>query len=753
MAKDWQQISDVAQILSNHGLKYSLVANFGRKPIRFGEKKRYWYVMKQTANKKGTYTWVVFGDWKTGIKQYLCQPPEGGALPAKKLQLEIMKEMDGEVRQRKQQAELETRAIAQRRLELWEKLTAPTDYMLRKGIEDIISIDVSLKCYHGHTVIVPMTDSKGVVWGFQRIQPDSSKYYLEAQRVKGTYHLIPGDNDQPRVFVCEGYATGASIRLATGCPVMVLFSSTNMQASIQTISSRFHGKEIVIAADNDSHTTNNPGITTGKMVAKELNCPVIWPEFTNDQGKVSDFNDYHSLYGIDRLTDYIETQLQTAYENTDDVLGYQVVHKRSDEDEKLTPKEMAALVLREHALKFNEFGTLYIYDKPIWRIASDDEIKRLVSEYDAREFDTDRRRTDTLKEIKNAVFMRKIPWNSVAKNEIVAANGIYNLETEVLRPHRPGDYIDKSPDYEADFSKDCPIFQRVLNEWFIHDSEADRGEKKLAIQMFMGYCLMPHARYKKALICWGPSNTGKSLLAQVMETILGKNNCCSIPLEHMDCSRKIEPIQGKLLNIVMEPSHNSLFSDGGFKRLVSSGDEMVTIDPKHRTPYRYHPTTKHAIFTNVMPGISDSSDATYQRLLVINFTRQFTQQEQDPDLLEKLREEASGIMTWAVQGADILHSNNGRWPVIASSERTLAEHKADQNVAAQFVEEFCRTDINSAIPLMTLYRAYVQSKTFRSLPKKAFEEYLKTAEYSLVKMPDNDGKEKLMIRGLRLVNS
>jgi len=63
----------------------------------------------------------------------------------------------------------------------------------------------------------------------------------------------------------------------------------------------------------------------------------------------------------------------------------------------------------------------------------------------------------------------------------------------------------------------------------------DDGELKIAaLQEYFGYCLMPHARYKKALLCVGESDCGKSTIPYLLRQLLGSENIAAVSVEHMD---------------------------------------------------------------------------------------------------------------------------------------------------------------------------------------------------------------------------
>jgi putative DNA primase/helicase len=97
------------------------------------------------------------------------------------------------------------------------------------------------------------------------------------------------------IVVAEGFATGASIRMATGLPVLVAFDCGNLLPAAAA-----HGKaRFIWAADNDLKTPGNPGITKATAASKALGGKVVAPPIAGD------FNDLHLEQGLGAVMDWI----------------------------------------------------------------------------------------------------------------------------------------------------------------------------------------------------------------------------------------------------------------------------------------------------------------------------------------------------------------------------------------------------------------------------------------------------------------
>src|SRR5699024_11780405 len=92
----------------------------------------------------------------------------------------------------------------------------------------------------------------------------------------------------------EGWATGATVHAVTGCAVVCAINAGNLATVAMAIRRQFPGRHILIAADNDSATPGNPGVTAAYKAARAIGAEVKIPEFP-DGSHGTDWNDYYQL--------------------------------------------------------------------------------------------------------------------------------------------------------------------------------------------------------------------------------------------------------------------------------------------------------------------------------------------------------------------------------------------------------------------------------------------------------------------------
>jgi len=411
--------------------------------------------------------------------------------------------------------------------------------------------------------------------------------------------------------------------------------------------------------------------------------------------------------------------------------------KDKDDDDKENPfNAIAELILAEHELLTDKKGFIYKYNGKYLENVEDIQLFNLALLYCGETISSDYQRKENLSYLKSKTFMADIPWRNLKDTEIAFVNGVLDISTGQMREHRKEDYLETVIKHDYDPSATCPSWLSCLtNNWFKNDADADK--KIQALQEFIGYTLLPHAKYKKALLCFGPSNTGKTVISHVIIEIVGRTNTSLIPLEKMGDPRAIAPIKGKMLNVVGEVSVKAMIADGGFKQLIST-QEPVLLDQKYKEAELYVPFAKHAIFSNTLPLISDHTEAVFNRLLIIEFKNVIPEAEQDKHLNDKLSEEIEGIINWAIEGLKRLVNSGGQFTIPESSIELIAEYKHEQNPINVFIEERCEEDEGSYITMEEFRKEFYDWYKGPKYAPRTITAMLRSAGYTVKKKWESD---------------
>lgn len=256
-----------------------------------GRSKTGWYSLHELSIRGGKVLLVgAFGDWRS-------VDPQTGKPLVQKIQLkgrEISREEREAIRARV--AEERGRAEARREREAaraadfarraWAKCspTGECDYLTRKAIGT-----------HGArfsargNLVVPIHNEHGTIHGLQVIYGDpkvkerkgrDKDYWPAGLAKRGRYYLIGTPTSV--VLLCEGFATGASLHQVTNLPVAIAFDAGNLLPVAQVLRRRYRTARILVCADDDFATKDNPGVVSASAAALAVAGAWLTPVFADD---------------------------------------------------------------------------------------------------------------------------------------------------------------------------------------------------------------------------------------------------------------------------------------------------------------------------------------------------------------------------------------------------------------------------------------------------------------------------------------
>lgn len=166
----------------------------------------------------------------------------------------------------------------------WSKLDTEHEspYLQRKGIDLLCGCKTDV----GGLLYVPLHDADGAMWNLQTIHPNGFKSFEEKARVSGNFHTIGALTvDTPLICIVEGFATGASVYLASGFTTIVAFNSNNLKPVALALRAKYPNMKFLFCADNDAETAveypdlGNVGILKATEAADLVGGRVIYPDF------------------------------------------------------------------------------------------------------------------------------------------------------------------------------------------------------------------------------------------------------------------------------------------------------------------------------------------------------------------------------------------------------------------------------------------------------------------------------------------
>lgn len=186
---------------------------------------------------------------------------------------------------------------------LWRAARTEGDsaYLARKGVEA-----ESVRFLEGGALLVPMVrydrPRESALAGVQVINADGSKRFTTGTAKTGAACRLGMVVVGQPVLLCEGLATGLTIRAATNrrFPVYVAFDAGNLMPVAEILRSLHPCSPLLVCADDDWQTKGNPGITKARAITKAVPfAHLIYPVFPAARGaRDSDFNDLQALVGL-----------------------------------------------------------------------------------------------------------------------------------------------------------------------------------------------------------------------------------------------------------------------------------------------------------------------------------------------------------------------------------------------------------------------------------------------------------------------
>lgn len=292
-------------------------------------------------------------------------------------------------------------------------------------------------------------------------------------------------------------------------------------------------------------------------------------------------------------------------------------------------------------------------------------------------------------------------------------NGILDLRAGTLLDSTPDHLLTKQIRADYDPKAKSQLFRKVLDD-LVPDKDL-----QLFLQKIFGYALTGSTEEHKFFYFHGPPGAGKTTLLEAFAYLMGNYSESAEPSTFMlqqtggaGPTEDIARLSAARMVVTHEVEENARWAEAKIAHLT--GGDKVTARFLHQNSFEFYPKFKLFFSANHKPRVSGSSNSgLWRRLIIVPIERVIPENERDPMLLRKLRQEEhlNAMLSWAVEGAQLWMKDYqaGRLmevPQVVKDE--VDEYRMESDHVLQFISDTLTKTENERdrIPKPDLYQIY-----------------------------------------------
>lgn len=277
--------------------------------------------------------------------------------------------------------------------------------------------------------------------------------------------------------------------------------------------------------------------------------------------------------------------------------------------------------------------------------------------------------------------------------------GVVDLRTGDVRKGQPGDNISKRTAVHPG-PLDCPLWLDFLDFALRSDSDAIRF-----LQQWAGLSLTGLTKEQKLLFIHGGGGNGKGMFLNTLRWVAGDYGA-DVPSATLTAQRhqahttELARLHGVRMALASEVEKGARWADVRIKSLT--GGDPITARFMRNDDFTFEPQLTLTVVGNDRPSFGNVDDAIRRRFLLLEMDRK--PNPPDPDLGEKLKAEAPGILAWAIAGALDWQANGLAVPACVT--RATESYLLDEDDFGRFLAEATVQDRNGRVCTRDLTEAY-----------------------------------------------
>jgi len=303
--------------------------------------------------------------------------------------------------------------------------------------------------------------------------------------------------------------------------------------------------------------------------------------------------------------------------------------------------KMIAETIKERYKTMSDNQNLYYYNDDGYFVRGESKLLKYCGEINAT--------THDLKEITHfikAATQTNRSCFGLKEGFLNLRNGVLDIRKMVLLPHDPKYCFLNRLEIQYAVEATCPMWDMVL----------ERVPDVKLLQKWFAYHLLSGQMHKKSMFMVGKTDSGRSLILNVLESFVGRENVTNFQFRQFAHSEShaVIGLYGKLSNIHPDLSYSQINDASDFKAIV--GGDTVTSREHYKEPISFKVDAKLTFATNKLPWLGENlidDEAFWNRIILMKFPNSISKEEQIPNLGTQISvREMSGVLNWAIKAYD-----------------------------------------------------------------------------------------------------
>jgi len=349
----------------------------------------------------------------------------------------------------------------------------------------------------------------------------------------------------------------------------------------------------------------------------------------------------------------------------------------------------------------------------------DEPIKKTIL-YHARRSNDNNSIINILSLLKAMNYVKEMSCKSHYLN---VQNGVVNLKTKELLPHRP--------EYGCTNICKCdynPEAKSLRFKQFVREIMDFNKEKYSYLQVSSGYCITGTQKEQKLFVYLGNGANGKSKYLEAVahtlndyanvfpvKAILKSNSQAGSP------TPELIPLINRRFTYSSELKSENVINDAFIKQIT--GNSKLPVRKMRQEFSNMDILFKIIIDTNNAPNFKHFDYAIKRRIVIIPFTRTFEGDNKDEDLKNKLFEDSEYILKWLIDGAYKYYNEGLKEPPIIAN--AIEDYCDNADSIGSFIKNaivYEKDELMKSSVLYTRYSQYCFESGFSPVDIKSFSQ-------------------------------